>query len=50
MHLRRYLVAGLLVWIPLGLTILLISFAVRQMDKTLGIIPTRQNHLHWSPP
>ncbi|MDJ0760213.1 MAG: DUF502 domain-containing protein [Woeseiaceae bacterium] len=41
MHLRRYLVAGLLVWIPLGLTILLISFAVRQMDKTLGIIPAR---------
>ncbi|MDJ0919050.1 MAG: DUF502 domain-containing protein [Woeseiaceae bacterium] len=41
MHLRRYLVAGLLVWIPLGLTILLISFAVRQMDKTLGIIPAK---------
>ncbi len=41
MHLRRYLVAGLLVWIPLGLTILLISFAVRQMDKTLGIIPSQ---------
>ena len=41
MHLRRYLVAGLLVWIPLGLTILFISFAVRQMDKTLGIIPAQ---------
>ena len=39
MRLRRYLVAGLLVWIPLGITILLISFAVRQMDKTLGLIP-----------
>ncbi|MEM8816941.1 MAG: DUF502 domain-containing protein [Pseudomonadota bacterium] len=37
--LRRYLVAGLLVWIPLGITILLISFAVRQMDKTIGLIP-----------
>ena len=41
MRLRRYLVAGLLVWIPLGLTILLISFAVRQMDKTLGVIPAQ---------
>lgn len=41
MHLRRYLVAGLLVWIPLGLTILLISFAVRQMDRTLGLVPAQ---------
>ncbi len=38
-RLRRYIVAGLLVWIPLGITILLISFAVRQMDKSLGLIP-----------
>ena len=40
-RLRRYLVAGLLVWIPLGITILLISFAVRQMDKSLGLIPAK---------
>ena len=40
-QLRRYLVAGLLVWIPLGVTILLISFAVRQMDKTLAVIPSQ---------
>ena len=37
--LRRYLVAGLLVWIPLGVTILLIGFFVRQMDKVLEWIP-----------
>ncbi len=41
MRLRRYLVAGLLVWIPLGVTILLISFAVRQMDKSLALIPEK---------
>ena len=40
-RLRRYLVAGLLVWIPLGATILLIGFAIRQMDKTLAVIPQR---------
>jgi uncharacterized membrane protein len=40
-NLRKYIVAGLLVWIPLGITILLISFAVRQMDKTIGLIPQR---------
>ena len=39
MRLRRYLVAGLLVWIPLGVTLLLIGFAVRQMDKALDLIP-----------
>lgn len=39
--LRRYFVAGLLVWIPLGLTFLVIRFAVRQMDKTLALIPER---------
>jgi len=39
--LRRYIVAGLLVWIPLGITILLIKFAVDQMDKTLRVIPVR---------
>lgn len=38
-RLRRYLVAGLLVWIPLGVTILLIGFAVKQMDKTIKVIP-----------
>lgn len=38
-QLRRYLVAGLLVWIPLGVTMLLIGFAVRQMDKVLEPIP-----------
>lgn len=38
---RRYFVAGLLVWIPLGVTILLISFAVRQMDKSIALIPAK---------
>ena len=39
MHLRRYLVAGLLVWIPLGITIFLIKVAVDLMDRSLGLIP-----------
>ena len=37
--LRRWLVAGLLIWIPLGITIMLVGFAVRQMDKVLDLIP-----------
>lgn len=38
--LRRYLIAGLLVWIPLGATLLLINFAVKQMDKSIELIPS----------
>ena len=41
MRLRRYLVAGLLVWIPLGITLFLVKVAVGLMDRTLGLIPQR---------
>ncbi|MGI9237105.1 MAG: DUF502 domain-containing protein [Woeseiaceae bacterium] len=37
--LRRYLVAGILVWVPLAVTYLLIKFAVSIMDRTLQWIP-----------
>ena len=40
-NLRRYIVAGLLVWIPLGITILLIRFGVDLMDRTLRVIPAQ---------
>jgi len=35
---RRYLIAGLLVWIPLGTTLFLINFAIKLMDKSIGLI------------
>ena len=38
-RIRRYLVAGILVWLPLGVTLLLINFLVGVMDRTLGLIP-----------
>lgn len=37
--LRRYLVAGLLVWVPLGVTVLVIRLLVRLMDRTLLLLP-----------
>ena len=40
-RLRGYLLAGLLVWLPLGVTIFILRFAVQLMDKTLGLIPAR---------
>lgn len=38
-RLRRYLVAGLLIWAPLAVTFVLLRIAVNLMDKTLAIIP-----------
>lgn len=40
-RLRKYLLAGLLVWLPLGVTILILRFAVELMDRSLGLIPGR---------
>jgi len=36
---KRYLVAGLLVWVPLGVTVMVINFLVGIMDKTLLWLP-----------
>jgi uncharacterized membrane protein len=37
--LRRYLVAGLLVWVPLGVTLLVVSALINWMDGSLLLIP-----------
>lgn len=36
---RRYLVAGILVWVPLAVTYTLIRFVVGLMDRTLLLLP-----------
>ncbi|MDF1530341.1 MAG: DUF502 domain-containing protein [Sedimenticola sp.] len=36
---RRYLVAGLLVWVPLGITLLVVRMLVRWLDGTLQLVP-----------
>ncbi len=38
-RLRRYLVAGILVWAPLAVTWLLLRFVVGLMDRTLLLLP-----------
>ena len=40
-RLRRYLVAGLLIWAPLAVTYFLLRFAVNLMDRTLRVIPAK---------
>jgi uncharacterized membrane protein len=36
---KRYLVAGLLVWVPLGITIWVLHFLVTTLDSTLSLFP-----------
>ncbi len=36
---RRYLVAGLLVWVPLAVTLLVINLMIETMDRTLLLLP-----------
>lgn len=38
-HIRRYLIAGLLVWVPLGITWFVIKFMIDLMDQTLLLLP-----------
>lgn len=37
--LRRYLIAGLLIWVPLGVTLLVLMWLVDVMDSTLLLLP-----------
>ncbi len=39
--LRRYFVAGLLVWIPLGITLWVLTLLVDMMDQSLLLLPGR---------
>ena len=39
--LRRYLIAGLLVWIPLAITLWVLALVVELMDQSLLIVPVR---------
>jgi len=38
-RLRRYLILGLLVWLPLGVTLLVVKLLVDMMDETLLVLP-----------
>ncbi len=37
--LRKYIITGLLIWIPLGITIFVIRLLVNLMDKTIVLLP-----------
>ena len=37
--LRSYLITGLLIWVPLGITAFLVKFMVDFMDQSLLLLP-----------
>jgi len=37
--LKKYFITGLLIWVPLGITIWVLSFIVRSMDQSLLLLP-----------
>lgn len=38
---KRYLIAGILVWVPLGVTFFVIKFLINLMDRTLLLLPAK---------
>jgi uncharacterized membrane protein len=36
---RKYFIAGLLFWVPIGITVWLVHFLVSSMDKIVGVLP-----------
>jgi len=46
-RLRRYLVAGILVWLPIGITIFMFRVLIGLMDKSLVLIPRQYHPEEW---
>ena len=44
--LRRYLIAGLLVWLPIGVTVLVVKLLVDLTDQTLVVLPDKYSPDH----
>lgn len=38
---KRYFITGLLIWIPLGITVLVLSWLISTMDHTLDLLPSK---------
>src|SRR5215212_8006442 len=44
---RRYLITGLLVWVPLVITVWVLTLLVGTMDQTLLLLPSALRPEHW---
>ncbi len=41
---KKYLLTGLLVWVPLGITLWVLNLIISTLDRTLNLLPS-----HWQP-
>lgn len=44
---RRYLVAGLLIWVPLAATVFIFSLLLSLMNRVLALLPARYEPQNW---
>src|SRR5688572_16356544 len=47
MQLRKYFVTGLIIWVPLGITLWVLYLLVSAMDQTLLLLPARLQTESW---
>src|SRR5689334_8686755 len=46
-HLKKYFVTGLLIWVPLGITLWVLDLLVSTMDRTLLLLPEELQTESW---
>ena len=46
-RLKKYFITGLLIWIPLGITLWVLALLVSTMDQTLLLLPEQFQTEHW---
>ncbi|MBI1285714.1 MAG: DUF502 domain-containing protein [Thiobacillus sp.] len=44
---RRYFITGLLIWVPLGITLWVLDLLIGTMDQTLTVLPTQWQPEAW---
>ena len=45
--LKRYFITGLLIWVPLGITIWVLNLLIGSMDQSLLLLPASYRPAHW---
>ncbi|MDA8094369.1 MAG: DUF502 domain-containing protein [Betaproteobacteria bacterium] len=44
---KRYFITGLLIWVPLGITLWVLSLVIGAMDQSLLLLPANARPAHW---
>ncbi|MDA8383311.1 MAG: DUF502 domain-containing protein [Betaproteobacteria bacterium] len=44
---KRYFITGLLIWVPLGITLWVLSLVIGAMDQSLLLLPPNARPAHW---